>query len=217
MLCESSSEVWLRFTFLLYSVFNTFCWLWNEPLNKLPLAMKHIVWVFSGTQWQLQVWDWNSAGRAQGKFVGAGTEKKFNPCGCGAGWNFAGWERTKNFNPRRILICSYWRYFEAEKWLLLLWKRNLESGFCGRCLDHLYIIMCSIEPLISMVSNKKQVHVVLLKVGFISALCLCSSCRIGEVADHGSCVSLLIGRRMITLCLEFQTHICVNDVKSISW
>ena len=30
--------------------FKTFRWLWNEPLNKLPLAMKHIAWGLSGFQ-----------------------------------------------------------------------------------------------------------------------------------------------------------------------
>jgi len=38
------------------SIFNltvflkNFCWLWNEPLTKLPLVMKHIAWVISGFQ-----------------------------------------------------------------------------------------------------------------------------------------------------------------------
>jgi len=28
--------------------FMSFCWLWYEPLNKFPQAMKHIAWDFSG-------------------------------------------------------------------------------------------------------------------------------------------------------------------------
>jgi len=35
---------------LIYRVFKRFCWLSNEPLNKLPLAMKHVARVFSGFQ-----------------------------------------------------------------------------------------------------------------------------------------------------------------------
>ena len=30
--------------------FNSFCWLWNEPLNKFQPAMEHVAWVFSGFQ-----------------------------------------------------------------------------------------------------------------------------------------------------------------------
>jgi len=30
--------------------FKSFCWLWNEPLNNLPLAMKYSARVFSGFQ-----------------------------------------------------------------------------------------------------------------------------------------------------------------------
>jgi len=30
--------------------FKSFYWLWNEPLNNLPPAMKHVEWVFSGFQ-----------------------------------------------------------------------------------------------------------------------------------------------------------------------
>jgi len=28
----------------------SFCWFWNEPLNKWPLAMTQVAWVFSGFQ-----------------------------------------------------------------------------------------------------------------------------------------------------------------------
>jgi len=30
--------------------FKSFYWLWNEPLNYLPPSMKHVAWVFSGSQ-----------------------------------------------------------------------------------------------------------------------------------------------------------------------
>ena len=28
----------------------SFCWLWNEPLNNFPQAVKHVAWDFSGLQ-----------------------------------------------------------------------------------------------------------------------------------------------------------------------
>jgi len=49
-----------HFHFTLF--FKRFCWLWNEPLNKLLLATKHVAWVFSGFPWQVQTWNENSAG-----------------------------------------------------------------------------------------------------------------------------------------------------------
>jgi len=57
-----------------------------------------------------------------------------------------------------------------------------------------------------MLCNNKQAftlivaHVVLLKVVFISALCMGNSCRIGKVVQllgHGSAVGLLIGPRAL--------------------
>ena len=53
---------------------------WNEPLNKLPLAMKHLAWVSSGFPWQ--IWDGNSAGWERAgffKFRRAGSDKIFQP------------------------------------------------------------------------------------------------------------------------------------------
>jgi len=36
-----------------FAVFiKSFRWLWNEPLNKVPLAMKNVAWAFSGFQTQ---------------------------------------------------------------------------------------------------------------------------------------------------------------------
>ena len=35
-----------RFHFFTYSVFQDFRWFWNDPLNKFPLVMKHVAWVF---------------------------------------------------------------------------------------------------------------------------------------------------------------------------
>jgi len=41
-----------RFHIFTLLCFQSFCWLWNEPLITLPLAMKHAAWVFSGFQTQ---------------------------------------------------------------------------------------------------------------------------------------------------------------------
>ena len=67
MLWERSAGVWLGFTFFKV-FFKTLDWLWNETLDKLQLAMKDMQWVFSGfwdIQWQVQVWDADSAGRVR--------------------------------------------------------------------------------------------------------------------------------------------------------
>jgi len=98
--CSEKEKETLKFDelkhFYLIVFVQAFRWLWNEPLNKLPLAMKHTAWVLSGFQ----------------TVAGAGLGWK--QCGAGAGkisWipaeadlNFAGVERTKNFNPRRTLV-----------------------------------------------------------------------------------------------------------------
>ena len=78
---------------------------WNESLNKLPLAMKHVAWVFSGFPWQVQIWE-GLRGGCRLEVCGCGSGQDFlNSCGCGAALKFAsaGRERTKNFNPRRTL------------------------------------------------------------------------------------------------------------------
>jgi len=78
---------------------------WNESLNKLPLAMKHVAWVFSGFPWQVQIWE-GLRGGCRLEVYGCGSGQDFlNSCGCGAALKFAsaGRERTKNFNPRRTL------------------------------------------------------------------------------------------------------------------
>jgi len=36
------------YIFTLWCFFKTIRWIWNEPLNKLPLAMQNTVWVFCG-------------------------------------------------------------------------------------------------------------------------------------------------------------------------
>jgi len=69
-----------------FTVFlKSFCGLWNEPLHKLPLAMKPATWDCGfQTQWQVQVSDGNSAGRKRARFlsflrVRGGSGQKFNP------------------------------------------------------------------------------------------------------------------------------------------
>jgi len=51
---KAKKEGWLTgFTALCCSVFKSSCCLWNKPLNKLSLVMKHIARVFSGFQTQI--------------------------------------------------------------------------------------------------------------------------------------------------------------------
>jgi len=62
--------------------FKSFCWLWNEPLNKLPLAMKHVAWVFSGFQTHSLRYRFGTERVRDGQGLGGcGLEV----CGCGAG------------------------------------------------------------------------------------------------------------------------------------
>jgi len=70
-------------TFLCLRFFKDFRWFWNEPLDKLPLAMKHVACVFSSFPWQVRMWDGNSAARV-GRDYGAAAGKIFQILG-GAG------------------------------------------------------------------------------------------------------------------------------------
>ena len=44
-------------------------------------------------------------------------------------------------------ICSYWRHFEADRWLLLLWKQNLEAGLMRKMTWSVYYRILSFECL----------------------------------------------------------------------
>ena len=80
------------FTPWFYRFFKDFPRFWDEPLNKLPPAMKHIVRV-SGLQTHS---DWCRFGTET--VPGGGRIGKVCVEGVGR-------ERTKNFNPRRTLVC----------------------------------------------------------------------------------------------------------------
>ena len=72
--------------FLLYSVVKSFCCLWNEQLNKWPLAMKRAPWMFSGFQTHDTVTGAGMRRKQRGRArIGRSRQQFSNSCACGTG------------------------------------------------------------------------------------------------------------------------------------
>jgi len=136
--------------------FKTFRWLWNEPLNKLPLAMKHIAWGLSGFQTHSKKFGTTETVRA-GCGLGGRARRvrsqrqrarylkilrvrgwRFKVCGCGAG-------ADKKFQPAQDSTV----YTFSISYAILMkqqWKVDLDQDHTASSL-HITVLRTSVPKL----------------------------------------------------------------------